>query len=284
MRGSLLAIVAILLTNIGVAQLSLKGIWTGYITADNYNARANYIINIEDHSPNGVLSGKALIYKPNLFAEAYGLQQFFGSIDLQRAIKVSDTHILDVHSPPEYFLCFKLSSLQYTKTDTIERLTGKWNSNDMNCFPGSIHLTRYNSSKDKVPPYILKEIQKEIPLPKFKNTDLSSPRFITVKSRYVDVELKDYLKTDNDTVSVYFNRKLILNKIRIEKKPHKFTITLKKGVLLNEMILYANNLGKEPPNTSMLIIDDGETKQEISIVSTLQKSNVIYFSYKGPEQ
>jgi hypothetical protein len=50
------------------------------------------------------------------------------------------------------------------------------------------------------------------------------------------------------------------------------------------MILYANNLGKEPPNTSMLIIDDGETKQEISIVSTLQKSNVIYFSYKGPEQ
>lgn len=49
---------------------------------------------------------------------------------------------------------------------------------------------------------------------------------------------------------------------------------------LNEIILFAENLGKIPPNTSQLIIIDGTNTYRLIIESDLQKSAAIYLKYK----
>lgn len=45
------------------------------------------------------------------------------------------------------------------------------------------------------------------------------------------------------------------------KKP--YTVRLDRYSELNEFILYAENLGEVPPNTSMLTVIDGERKHKI---------------------
>lgn len=265
-----------------LAQVNLKGLWNGYITTDNHDAQGNYIINIEAQK-DGIISGKALLYKPNIYAEAFGLQQFFGTIN-NNQINISDVVILDERMPSSrFFLCFKLSNLQYTNVESRESLTGTWRSNSSTCLPGKISLTRYDENgAKKVPDYVLKAVKSTGDNPTFKNTELSSPIVLSVKNYNLELQLKDYLKTDNDTVSIYLNRRLILNRINISKKPIKFNIRLSRNLASNELILFANNLGFVPPNTSLLTVSDGEKRHRILIESTLQKSVAIYLKKSAP--
>ena len=261
-------------------QMSLKGLWNGYITTDGYEYKAGYIINIEEHK-DGIITGKALLYKPNLYSEAFGLQQFIGTIE-QNTIQISDIQILDERLPTtDFFLCFKLSRLSYSTEAGNESLKGKWNSNSTNCVPGSIYLSRYiENENQKVPSYVLQALKAKGTEANFKNTALSAPISISIKKPVIDIELKDYLKVDKDTVSIYFNRRLILNRINVTKKPYKFTVRLNRSIAVNELILYANNLGTIPPNTSVLTINDGIQKHKILIESSLQKSVALYLNYK----
>jgi hypothetical protein len=254
---------------------NLKGLWNGRITTDNHDASGSYIINIEEQK-DGVISGKALMYKPNVFSQAFGLQQFFGTVEKDQ-LTITDVAILDEKMPASmYFLCFKLSNLSYTRKDSVESLTGSWSSSSPTCYPGKIYLLRYNAQTDKVPPYVLNAIKGTTDKPMFRNTEITSPVVLNVKNYNLELELKDYLRTDNDTISIYLNRKLILNKLNISRRPFKFNIRLNRNLASNELILYANNLGYVPPNTSLLQIYDGQNRHRVLIESTLQKSVAIY--------
>jgi hypothetical protein len=272
--GPILTLCLLTFFTITTSAQNLRGLWNGRITTDNYDASGGYIINIEEQK-DGVISGKALLYKPNVFAEAFGLQQFFGTIN-KGELTITDVAILDEKMPASmYFLCFKLSNLSYSRKDSVELLTGGWSSNSPTCYPGKIFLSRYNPDTDKVPPYVLNVIRGS-DKPMFRNTEITSPVVLNVKNYNLELELRDYLRTDNDTISVYLNRRLILNKLNISRRPFKFNIRLNRNLASNELILYANNLGYVPPNTSLLQIFDGENRYRVLIESTLQKSVAIY--------
>jgi hypothetical protein len=258
-----------------VSQPNLKGTWNGYITTDNFDHQAGYIIKIEEQK-DGVITGKGLLYRPNLYSQAYGLQQFIGTFSKDH-LTISDIQILDEKLPTnDYVLCFKLSKLSYSK-DKKELLTGSWDSRTTNCLPGKIELSRYdeNDPNHKVPPYVLTALNKG-PQTSFNNTSISNPLILDIGKPLLELELKDYLKNDNDTISVYLNRKLVLDRINITKRPLKAVVRLNRSLALNEIILTANNLGHIPPNTSMLTISDGEKKHKLLIESTLQKSVALY--------
>jgi hypothetical protein len=263
-----------------LGQTNLKGLWNGYITTDGHEHKAGYIINIQEHK-DGIVSGKALLYKPNLYSEAYGLQQFIGKIE-KNIIIISDIQILDERLPTnDFFLCFKLSHLNYSAENGNESLKGTWNSNMVNCMPGAISLSRYIENDDNlVPSYVLRALKAKGTEASFKSTTLSAPISINIKNPIIDIELRDYLKVDNDTVSIYLNRRLILNRINVTKKPYKFTLRINRNIAVNEIILYANNLGAIPPNTSLLSINDGTQRHKILIESSLQKSVALYLNYK----
>ena len=92
--------------------------------------------------------------------------------------------------------------------------------------------------------------------------------------------LLDYMKIDNDTVSVYLNRDILLKNIKITKRPTIINLKLDSRIELHEVLLYAENLGLVPPNTSELILIDGENKYRIMIVSDKEKTAALYLRYK----
>ena len=95
--------------------------------------------------------------------------------------------------------------------------------------------------------------------------------------------LTDTLELDNDTVSVYFDKKLIVSKARLTAQAITVKLHLEESSDPHELVMVAENLGEIPPNTSLLTVKAGEKRYEVRIVSTEQKNAVIVFKYEKPE-
>lgn len=81
---------------------------------------------------------------------------------------------------------------------------------------------------------------------------------------------------DNDTVTVYLNRQIILNRQLLTDKPLKIKIPLPAGQE-NELIMFADNLGSIPPNTALLVFYENGIRREIQINADYGKSAAIIF-------
>lgn len=83
----------------------------------------------------------------------------------------------------------------------------------------------------------------------------------------------DHGTIDDDIITVYFNGKLIRNQLHLDAE--KISIELDLRVGNNYLVVYAENLGKIPPNTSSMIIKDGRFRKRIQIDSGLETSGAI---------
>ncbi len=106
-------------------------------------------------------------------------------------------------------------------------------------------------------------------------------RTVSVKSDSLLLTLYDNGEIDGDTVSVLVNGKIILSKQGLTTNAIKKTIyfTPDLGDSL-QVIMYAENLGNIPPNTGLLILQDGEDRYEIRFAGDLQKNSAIILKRK----
>ncbi|WP_026898574.1 hypothetical protein [Daejeonella oryzae] len=267
------------------SQINYKGIWQGYITAQSsYNS--GYALHIEDQTGD-LITGTAYIYRNEDPLQFDGILDFIGTVN-QKSSKLTELVILKEKMPNDVLkLCIKYMGLEFIQKDSTDFLTGKWTGSLINnspCTPGNVYLRRYNSKMVKDLEPIPAEILQAILADKsnsvnFLETKLAKPIIINVKNNVLKLEIRDYLREDNDTVSIYLNRRPLLQKIGIFKKPYKQNFRLDKNSELNELVLYAENLGLVPPNTSNLTVWDGKIKHNITIRSSKEISAVIYLRY-----
>src|SRR5690606_33745207 len=72
---------------------------------------------------------------------------------------------------------------------------------------------------------------------------------LRLKTNKVTLLIMDYGTIDNDTVTIFYNDKIIANSIRLTNKAAEFELELEDH-LRNELVFVANNLGDVPPNTA----------------------------------
>lgn len=107
-------------------------------------------------------------------------------------------------------------------------------------------------------------------------------KILTVTDPDVTVKLYDNGEIDDDTVSVFLDKKLVLTSKRLTASP--LTINFKiddEGE--HELAMVAENLGRIPPNTSLMIVEAGEQRFNVYITSTEQKNAVVRFKYEKPK-
>jgi len=102
---------------------------------------------------------------------------------------------------------------------------------------------------------------------------ITSSHEIKVKTSSVEIQVWDYGREDGDKISLFLNSKQLLKNFKLSSKRKNIVVNLKPGI--NKLIVYAHNLGKEPPNTSSVIIDDGIEKHLVSLESTLGECGAI---------
>lgn len=261
----------------------LTGLWQGYITATDASITSGYLINIEKQKDD-IFSGRAYIFREGIFD---GHLDFIGT-SVDSVVKLTELRVLRYRTPPSWFVCVKFCSLDFMHRKSVDHLIGQWHGSIFSgnpCTPGEVILRRYNPQNPEgiqpIPDTVLQLAKKNAGKPMtFMDTELDEPLIVPVRNRVVKMELRDYMKEDNDTVSVYYNRNPFIKRVRIAKKKKVYTVRLDPFSELNEFVIYAENLGDIPPNTSVITIIDGDRKHSVRIESSLQKSAVIYLRYR----
>jgi hypothetical protein len=118
---------------------------------------------------------------------------------------------------------------------------------------------------------------KEMQLEK-RNNELI--RQITVDHDSISVTLYDNAEIDGDSITLIYNDRILTTHQRLTDKPLTFIIKIEKGNSRNELVMYAENLGSIPPNTALMIINDGNKRYELNVKSTQSSNGSVRFKLR----
>lgn len=128
---------------------------------------------------------------------------------------------------------------------------------------------------------------KPVVVPKIKPTPVTIRdrkneliRTLILTNNEVEISLYDNGEVDNDTVSIYLDGALLLANKRLSNKPITYKLQLDESNPEHTLVMVAENLGTIPPNTSLMIIQDGDKRHQVNITSTEQKNAMIRFRYE----
>ncbi|MGB3006363.1 MAG: hypothetical protein WBC06_07650 [Chitinophagaceae bacterium] len=105
-------------------------------------------------------------------------------------------------------------------------------------------------------------------------------KVLTVNDPEVTIKLYDNGEIDGDTISVYHNNKKVISSKRLTATPLIVKLELENENTEHELVMVAENLGRIPPNTSLMIVEAGLQRFDVRITSTEQKNAVVKFIYR----
>ena len=134
--------------------------------------------------------------------------------------------------------------------------------------------------------------KKDIPsmVPEIKRTDTVRQKIVGFEPRRKDVirtipieqptfkvDFYDNGEIDGDSITVFYNGKIVLLHKMLTTKAISLTLALDENVKENVITMYADNLGTIPPNTALMIVTDGNKRYEVRITSDTEKSGSVVF-------
>lgn len=119
----------------------------------------------------------------------------------------------------------------------------------------------------------IKEIEIQKSVESLTNRNFIIGPLIEVDADSIQLHLYDNGKVDNDTVSVFFNRFPVALNQGLSLKPIVIKLALSPG--MNEVAMFAVNLGDIPPNTALCILYAGDKRYDINLSSTLATNGTI---------
>ncbi|MDQ2863288.1 MAG: hypothetical protein M3R50_06510 [Bacteroidota bacterium] len=108
-----------------------------------------------------------------------------------------------------------------------------------------------------------------------RRTDILKTIVITQPTFKVD--FYDNGVVDGDSITVFYNGKIVLSHKMLSTKAISLTLALNENVKENIITMYADNLGSIPPNTALMIVTDGDKRYEVRISSDTEKSGSVIF-------
>lgn len=115
--------------------------------------------------------------------------------------------------------------------------------------------------------------------------DVTKRKTETIQSVYYKTDslvltLYDNGEVDGDTVSVLMNGNIIIPKQGLSTKAYRKTVYTKDAPDSIQLLMYAETLGSIPPNTGLLVVQDGKDIYEIRFSGDYQKNAAIIFRRK----
>jgi len=116
--------------------------------------------------------------------------------------------------------------------------------------------------------------------PAYESRVTKEARVLEVSSNKIKVEIFDDGEVDNDIVSVYFNKDIVIDNKVLTSKAYTLNLDLVAGKT-NELVLYADNLGDIPPNTALMVITDGSNRYEVRLAADLKNNASVRFELRN---
>lgn len=236
----------------------LNGIWKGTLTQQAGGCFPVYYIELQVNVEAGAVQGASYHYSD---ITNYVKKKYKGSYDASlRKLSLHEGPVQTFKIPADCVPCIKNYDLWYSSSGDKETLRGEWNGKVMNttldCQPGQLVLTRVKESAFK-----------EIPE-------------VEVDTGTIQLDFYDNGEIDDDTISVFVNKKPLLSKERLSIRPSTTHIKIDLENTFQEIEMVAENLGRIPPNTALLIVTAGTKRYRLYLTSTEQKSAMVRFIYE----
>jgi hypothetical protein len=98
---------------------------------------------------------------------------------------------------------------------------------------------------------------------------------IEVSSDSVRLSFYDNAEVDGDSISVFLNGKLVIAHQELSERAFNVYVQLDTNLETNEVSMFAENLGKYPPNTALMVISDGDKRYETFLSSDFKGNATI---------
>lgn len=190
--------------------------------------------------------------------------------------------------------CKKVYSGDITYTEDSIIISGKWENdgrkgfhnmkieNDLSCFPGDFRVSRSNGNTrveqtDTLPlKVVLLNASSNQPASDtiFRDRTRNLKERIQVVSDSLKLFFYDNGQIDDDTITVYYNKQLLLDKQRISGKAIILKVHIQPNSE-NEIIMFADNEGSIPPNTAVVVFTDNGVKHKIKIDSNKKQNGTV---------
>jgi hypothetical protein len=271
----------LVLTGSSLVAQPITGIWRGKRTQGSQGCFPEYFLELHiTYANQNTLMGNAYSYVDN---KQFTKINFTGRYNpLNKRMVITENAVVQYSVPANCIPCIKIYDLTWSKNGTFESLLGDWTGHEMGnnnaCPPGKITLNR-----EKVPTFpvdiyqndTLQNLQKSM---KIQQREKEVVQTVTIDTMAVKVELYDNAEIDDDTVRIFLNNSLLLHKKRLTDR----ALVLNFDAFPNteyELMMYAENLGRIPPNTALMVITAGKKRYEVRLSSSEQKSAVVKFKY-----
>ncbi|HTD94711.1 MAG TPA: hypothetical protein VK644_12895 [Chitinophagaceae bacterium] len=246
----------------GILNYYFKNTYRSLQVKGNYNAKTRelnlYNIPLTYH---GSLSSMEIDCNMNLRATL-------------RAAKTSSTLVGAFVSLPEYrYTCvdvnFRLTlDADISKQDSVLKAIRQYKESYQVWTPSiGDTLTAVNILQRKVINYVVEN--------HFKERENVVVNELEVNSDSLKVDFYDNGEIDGDSISVFFNKQLLAFSQKLSTRSIHFDLVLDSSKQVNELSMFADNLGSIPPNTALMIVTDGEKKHEIRLSSSFERNATI---------
>ena len=133
-------------------------------------------------------------------------------------------------------------------------------------------LATLKKEQERIVEYMTKRINKK-------------PIDVFVSSDSVSIEIYDNGIHDKDSVSVIYNNRIVVDKQELKvRKPITFKLKVDKNKKYNELVMVAENLGSEPPNTAvMFVTEKSGRRQQVMLATDMTHNELVYFIRIGKE-
>lgn len=103
---------------------------------------------------------------------------------------------------------------------------------------------------------------------------------LEVESDSIRITFYDNGDIDGDTISVFLNGEAVLTNQMITDRGTNIYLKLDSMKSMNEISMFAQNLGKYPPNTALMVVTDGNTRYEVYLSSSLTSNATVRIKKK----
>lgn len=278
---------------------SVFGYWYGYANVKTNSSANNYLVELILQPEKGFVKGilnyyfkntyRSLQVKGNYSTDTRQLRlyniplTYYGSVasmevdcimNMQatlRVAKAGSSLAGSFVSLPDYkYICPEVSftltmNADISKKDSVLRALREYKEQYQVWTPSAFDtLAPVNIIQRRVINYVIED--------QFKKRENVVAQEITVESDSLEVDFYDNGEVDGDSISIFYNNQLVaFNRILSTRAVH-FRFGLDSSREVNEISMFADNLGSIPPNTALMVVQDGKNRIEVRLSSSLERN------------
>lgn len=297
-----LLVVLFLIIAIPSLSQSVFGYWYGQANVKTSNSANNYLVELILQPEKGYVKGvlnyyfkntyRSLLVKGNYNASTRELNlydipvTYYGSasnlevdcmMNMRAVLRVakagSNLAGSFISLPAHKYVCpditFNLGlNADISKKDSVLKALSEYKENYQVWKPSAFDtLTPVNIVQRKVVNYVIENQYKER-----ENVIIQE---IEVEDDSLQVDFYDNGEVDGDSISIFYNSQLVaFNRILSTRAVH-FELVLDSTRETSEVTMFADNLGSIPPNTALMMVNDGVNRYELRLSSSLEKNATI---------